>query len=169
VSSEALRRALPEIIRPATDLRLVGLAEGVRRQIETPHLLYTEAHAANMADAMGTVLARLLVELDHNRELRTRCDALAEHSTALLAEEQKKLATIAEHVHPCPPPAVAQGYDSCEHGTWPCRLTEAVWLARGLDPREQYAEAHRGWRADMMADALLSESVGDDAPADQDQ
>lgn len=44
-----------------------------------------------------------------------------------------RLAEIAERVHPCPIPDALNGYDCCSHGPWPCRLTEAAWLARGLD------------------------------------
>jgi hypothetical protein len=55
------------------------------------------------------------------------------------------------YVQPCQPPDVAQDYDSCEHGTWPCAQTELAWQMRGLDPETERARAAAAWRRDMAA------------------
>jgi hypothetical protein len=51
-----------------------------------------------------------------------------------------RLATIADLLGECPPPDMAGGYDQCAHGTWPCVITQAVWLAQGRD-RDQEVHA----------------------------
>ncbi len=48
-----------------------------------------------------------------------------------------RLDLIATLIQPCPPPDIANGYDMCPCGLgccWPCPVTRAAWLARGLDP-----------------------------------
>ncbi|GLZ36341.1 hypothetical protein Lesp02_85280 [Lentzea sp. NBRC 105346] len=51
---------------------------------------------------------------------------------------------IADLVPACPPPDIAQGYDPCPCGrgqSWPCSLTRAAWLARGLDVHDEIRAA----------------------------
>jgi hypothetical protein len=51
-----------------------------------------------------------------------------------------RLTKIADLLGECPPPDMAGGYDQCVHGTWPCAITQAVWLAQGRD-RDQEVRA----------------------------
>jgi hypothetical protein len=44
-----------------------------------------------------------------------------------------RLAKLADLLSECPPPDMAGGYDQCAHGTWPCAITQAAWLAQGRD------------------------------------
>lgn len=64
----------------------------------------------------------------------------------------EQLAAIAALVEPCPPPDVWNGYDLCVCGrgqVYPCDLTVAAWLARGLDPEvEQRCEIDATFPAD---------------------
>jgi hypothetical protein len=45
----------------------------------------------------------------------------------------ERLAKLADLLSECPPPDMARGYDQCAHGTWPCAITQAAWLAQGRD------------------------------------
>jgi hypothetical protein len=48
----------------------------------------------------------------------------------------ERLAKIAEVLKPCGAPDIAGGYDLCPCGSgeaWPCQMTQAAWLAAGLD------------------------------------
>jgi hypothetical protein len=56
------------------------------------------------------------------------------------AAPQDRLAKIADLLGPCPPPDMAGGCDQCAHGTWPCVITKAAWLAQGRD-RDQEVRA----------------------------
>ncbi len=60
---------------------------------------------------------------------------------ARLTHTEDRLAHIADNLHPCPTPDLTTGASTCNHGTWPCNITEAAWLARGLDPAEQVTTA----------------------------
>jgi hypothetical protein len=53
---------------------------------------------------------------------------------------QERLAKLADLLTECPPPDIARGYDQCAHGTWPCAITQATWLAQGRD-RDQEVQA----------------------------
>lgn len=137
------RAHLPADTPRATDALLVQLAGTVRDRREHDHHhggitedLYCMNLAAYAGERMGTVLARL-------------------------AAAEDRLDVIAAKTAPCPPPDVANGYDSCQHGPWPCPATEVAWIAAGLDVAAQVAAAAREWRA-RMAEALLGESAGDD-------
>jgi len=44
---------------------------------------------------------------------------------------ESRLAKLADLLSECPPPDLAGGYDQCAHGTWPCAITQATWLAQG--------------------------------------
>ena len=56
------------------------------------------------------------------------------------AVPEGRLAKIADLLGECPPPDMADGYDQCSHGAWPCAITQAVWLAEGRD-RDQEVHA----------------------------
>jgi hypothetical protein len=85
------------------------------------------------------------------------------------AVPQDRLAKIADLLGPCPPPDMASGYDQCAHGTWPCVITQAVWLAQGRD-RDQEVQAacraaaweaeaeHESWKA--YEELLAAEQEG---------
>jgi hypothetical protein len=53
---------------------------------------------------------------------------------------EERLAKLADLLSECPPPDIAGGYDQCAHGTWPCVITQAAWLAQGRD-RDQEVRA----------------------------
>jgi hypothetical protein len=50
---------------------------------------------------------------------------------------------IAELIEPCPNPNVAAGVMACEHGPWPCKLTLAAALARGVGKAEEMTRLMR--------------------------
>jgi hypothetical protein len=55
-----------------------------------------------------------------------------------------RLTVIAALLQPCPPPDIAAGFDACPCGTggsWPCAVTKAAWIARGLDPDTEIERA----------------------------
>jgi hypothetical protein len=51
-----------------------------------------------------------------------------------------RLAQTAGLLASCPPLEIAGGWHRCAHGTWPCAVTQAAWLAQGRD-RDQEARA----------------------------
>jgi hypothetical protein len=53
---------------------------------------------------------------------------------------QERLAKLADLLRECPPPDLAGGDGQCAHGTWPCAITQATWLAQGRD-RDQEVRA----------------------------
>jgi hypothetical protein len=53
---------------------------------------------------------------------------------------QERLAKLADLLRECPPPDLAGGSGQCAHGTWPCAITQAAWLAQGRD-RDQEMRA----------------------------
>jgi hypothetical protein len=51
-----------------------------------------------------------------------------------------RLSAIADLIEACPVPDVFNGYDLCGHAQpWPCPVTLAAWLARGLHPAVELA------------------------------
>lgn len=59
---------------------------------------------------------------------------------------QRQLDEIARRVTPCPAPDVAAGWDLCAHEMpWPCSITEAAWIARGLDRDDQVQRQLAGY------------------------
>lgn len=51
--------------------------------------------------------------------------------------DETRLARIAHLLKPCPPPVRWQGRFICRihpEDAWPCPVTQAAWLARGMDP-----------------------------------
>ncbi len=64
---------------------------------------------------------------------------------------QDQLNQIARRLIPCPVPDIAGGWDLCAHAVpWPCPITEAAWIARGLDRDEQIRQ-HTDWLAAELA------------------
>jgi hypothetical protein len=53
---------------------------------------------------------------------------------------EERLVKLADLLSECPPPDMADGDGQCAHGTWPCVITQAVWLAQGRD-RDQEVRA----------------------------
>ena len=58
--------------------------------------------------------------------------------------EQDRLTTLGDLLRPCPPPGPASGTGQCAHGTWPCVITRAAWLAQGRDPGPQAPPGRTG-------------------------
>ena len=58
----------------------------------------------------------------------------------MVTAPEERLAKLADLLSECPPPDMAGGYDQCAHGTWPCVITQATWLAQGRD-RDQEVRA----------------------------
>lgn len=51
------------------------------------------------------------------------------------ADPVQVLAAVAELLTPCAPPDTANGWTLCAHAQpWPCPVTRAAWLVRGLVP-----------------------------------
>jgi hypothetical protein len=72
-----------------------------------------------------------------------------------LVDAQRRLAGIAARVTPCGPPNVMEGMDSCPcgvGGTWPCPITEAAWLARGVDRDDEVRRVMDRLRAEYLSD-----------------
>lgn len=62
---------------------------------------------------------------------------------------------IAALLAPCSPPDIAAGFDLCpcgRGGSWPCAVTKAAWLARGLDPTAEVRRICRTIHADWTAE-----------------
>jgi hypothetical protein len=68
------------------------------------------------------------------------------------AAPQDRLTKIADLLGGCPPLDMAGGYDQCAHGTWPCVITQAAWLAQGRD-RDQEVRARPAQAAARQAEA----------------
>ena len=58
----------------------------------------------------------------------------------MVTAPQERLAKLADLLTEFPPPDNASGTDQCAHGTWPCAITQAAWLAQGRD-RDQEMHA----------------------------
>jgi hypothetical protein len=66
----------------------------------------------------------------------------------------ERLTRIADLLGECQPPGMAGGYDQCAHGTWPCVITQAVWLAQGRDrDQEVHAACQATAREAVIEDA----------------
>lgn len=63
------------------------------------------------------------------------------------------------YIEPCPPPDVANGWDGCAHGAWPCGRTRLAWELRGLDPDAEQNRAMAPARAAMAALAAKDEQL----------
>jgi hypothetical protein len=69
-----------------------------------------------------------------------------------MTADPDRLASIAELLSECPPPGIAGG--QCAHGTWPCAITQATWLAQGRDRRHEIAAARQAEPADASRQEL---------------
>jgi hypothetical protein len=54
---------------------------------------------------------------------------------------EDRLVKIADLLGECRPPDILGGYDQCAHGTWPCVITQAAWLAQGRDRQQEVRAA----------------------------
>lgn len=67
--------------------------------------------------------------------------------------ESQRLIYIADLIHPCSPyPDVINGYEicTCGRGVWPCPVTKAAWLARGLHIHTETKAAMERAKEEMM-------------------
>lgn len=58
------------------------------------------------------------------------------------SNDRERLTRIAELLEPCRFPIVRAGQALCQRhrgARWPCLITQAAWLARGLDPEDEAA------------------------------
>jgi hypothetical protein len=71
-----------------------------------------------------------------------------------LALTDARRALIAHLNQPCPAPPITQpsGLCPCGTGFWPCHVTHAAWLARGLNPSAQITRQVGQDRAIAMAE-----------------
>jgi hypothetical protein len=74
------------------------------------------------------------------------------------AVPEGRLAKIADLLGACPPPDMAGGYDQCAHGTWPCAITQAVWLAQGRDRDQEVHAACQAAAPEMKAEDASGEA-----------
>jgi hypothetical protein len=81
----------------------------------------------------------------------------------------ERLAKITELLpSPCPEPGIANGYDMCVCGTgevFPCSITQAAWLARGLDIEEENRRVLAPVKAQMAAEHAAWEALNEVDPA----
>lgn len=82
--------------------------------------------------------------------------AVSEETTALRALAIRACACI----EPCSPPDAADGVDSCEHGTWPCKQTELAWQLRGLDVDAERNRASAAWRSQFACLGAMDDEAG---------
>lgn len=94
----------------------------------------------------AAAVADLLATLDHTGD--TPVDPTDPDTLAAL------VAAAAEHITPCDPPTVMDGWDTCEQhaAAWPCPRTVLAWRLRGLDPDTQRPRV----LAEQWADALAT-------------
>jgi len=80
--------------------------------------------------------------------------------------DTERLAKIADLLpNPCPEPGIADGMDTCGHGeVWPCSLTQAAWLTRGLDPDEENRKVIDGVKRQMAAEQAEWEALNEEDP-----
>lgn len=68
---------------------------------------------------------------------------------------EERLAKIAELIPACPEPGIAQGNDMCvcrSGEVWPCGVTQAAWLACGLDIEEENRKVLAVVKQEMAAE-----------------
>lgn len=79
----------------------------------------------------------------------------------------ERLAQIAELIPACPEPGIAQGNDMCVCGSgevWPCSITQAAWLARGLDIEEENRKVLAVVKKEMAAEEAAWEAFYEEDP-----
>jgi hypothetical protein len=81
---------------------------------------------------------------------------------------EERLAKIAELIPgPCPEPGIASGMDLCVCGSgevWPCSITQAAWLARGLDIEEENRKVLAVVRREMAAEQAAWDALYEEDP-----
>lgn len=70
----------------------------------------------------------------------------------------ERLAKLADLLSECPPPDMAGGYDQCAHGTWPCAITQAAWLAQGRDRDQEMRAACQAAAREAEAEEVGGEA-----------
>jgi hypothetical protein len=71
---------------------------------------------------------------------------------------EDRLVKIADLLGECPPPDMAGGYDQCAHGTWPCAITQATWLAQGRDRDQEVRAACQAAAQEVEAEEASREA-----------
>jgi len=84
-----------------------------------------------------------------------------------LAAPQDRLIKIADLLGECPPPDMAGGYDQCAHGTWPCVITQAAWLAQGRDRDQEVRAACQAAAREAEAEDASWEAYQEQLAADR--
>ena len=85
----------------------------------------------------------------------------------LSAAPQDRLVKIADLLGACPPPDMAGGYDQCAHGTWPCVITQAAWLAQGRDRDQEVRAACRAAAREAEAEDASWEACQEQLAAER--
>jgi hypothetical protein len=83
------------------------------------------------------------------------------------AAPQDRLVKIADLLGACPPPDMAGGYDQCAHGTWPCVITQAAWLAQGRDRDQEVRAACQAAARDAEAEDASWDAYQEQMAADR--
>jgi hypothetical protein len=68
---------------------------------------------------------------------------------------------------PCCEPGIADGNDQCPCGSgqvWPCNITRAAWLARGLDPDAEIRKVLDKAKAAIAAETAEWEALSETDP-----
>jgi hypothetical protein len=71
---------------------------------------------------------------------------------------EDRLAKIGDLLGECPPPDMAGGFDQCAHGTWPCAITQAAWLAQGRDRDQEVRAACQAAAREVEAEEASREA-----------
>ena len=74
-----------------------------------------------------------------------------------MATAEERLAGVAGRISQRLAPDALAGDDQCAHGTWPCAVTEAAWLAQGRDRDEEL----RSVREAVTREALIQDAERD--------
>jgi hypothetical protein len=86
-----------------------------------------------------------------------------------MTSDSERLAKIAELLpNPCHEPGIANGMDLCRCGSgevFPCSITQAAWLAAGLDVAEENRKALAPVKQQMAAEHAAWEALNEVDPA----
>ncbi len=80
---------------------------------------------------------------------------------------EERLAKLADLLRECPPPDMAGGYDQCAHGTWPCSITQAAWLAQGRDRDQEMQAACQAAAREMQIEEASWETLQEQRAAER--
>jgi hypothetical protein len=142
---DALRDAKHRRDQATQDMRvLIAYAREVHRP--RPYRLADLAETAGMS-VSGVRTAYTPADTDRARSLNAAPGTRQ-------GQAESFLALIAHLLYPCPAPPATDHNELCPCGSgfWPCRVTEAAWLARGLDPSTQITREIGENRAIAMAE-----------------